>query len=379
MARARQLPSRVRHRTWWWEIAPEPDVDPLRVVHCPDDVSLATARAELYGRPVPLVEAPPFRLWLVHHADGDRLLLNANHAAFDGFGCVRLLQSVARAYADEPDPPPEVDFEEVRDVDSLLAGDEEARANRSRLLTGKLSDFLRPPTKIAADGGTDAPGYGFHHVVLSEELTGRLSKDNGPTVNVLLLAALHLSIEGWNTAHGQSTGRVTVLVPVNLRPKEWREDVVTNLVLDARVVTAPADRESPAALVAAIGDQSGVIKRGGGAALFEVLRGWGDLPLWAKQPLSPALSADGKLVDTAILSNLGPLRHPPEFGEDGGEPVEAFFSAPTRMPCGLSVGAVTLGRRLHLSFRFRHPQLGAAAAKEFAGRYVADLERVAGE
>jgi NRPS condensation-like uncharacterized protein len=379
MTRARRVAPQPGDRTWWWELLPELDVDPVRELDCPDEESLREARTDLFSRSVPLVEAPPFRLWLARHPDGDHLLLNANHAAFDGFGCVRLLQSVARAYAGEPDAAPDVEFDDARDVIGLLTSPDEAvRGRRTRMLAGKLSDLLRPPSKIAREGGTAAPGYGFHHVVLPEEQTAGLDRESGPTVNDLLVAALHLSIESWNRSHGESTGRVSVLVPVNLRPKEWREDVVTNLVLDARVVTTATDRSTPQSLLDAVSRQSEEIKEGGGAALIEVLRDWGQLPIWAKQPLSPALSAAGKFVDTAILSNLGVLKEPPAFG-DGGETVDAFFSAPTRMPCGLSVGAVSVGGRLHLSFRFRHPQFGLDAAKQFAAQYVADLERLASD
>ena len=380
MARVRQLPARAGDRTWWWEVAPEPDVDPLRVVECPDETALAASRVELFSRPVPLVEAPPFRLWLARCGKGDRLLLNANHAAFDGFGCVRLLQSVARAYTDTPDPTAEVGLDEARDVVRLLAAEDSAvRGRRRRMVASKLSDAVRAPAKLVPDGASDAPGYGFHHLVLTEEQTRRLDREDGPTVNDLLLAALHMTVEEWNRGHGRRTGRVSVLVPVNLRPKEWREDVVTNLVLDARVVTSPSDRADHQALFAAISEQSERIKKGGGAALIEIMGGWGDLPLWAKQPLSPALSIAGRLVDTAILSNLGALKDPPDFGDGGGETVEAFFSAPTRMPCGVSIGAVSLGGRLHLAFRFRPPQFDLAAVEQFADQFVAELEHVAGD
>ena len=380
MARARMVPARVRDRNLWWELGPEPDVDPLRVRRCPDEASLAAARSELYSRAVPLVEAPPFRLWLVRGSQGDHLMLNANHAAFDGFGCVRLLQSLARDYTGQPDPVPEIELEEARDVTSLLAAHDAAvRKRRARMLASKLSDLARPTASIAPEGGSSAPGYGFHHRVLSEEQTQPLDKESGPTVNDLLVAALHLAVQSWNDAHGRESGRIGVLVPVNLRPKEWRQEVVTNFVLDARVVTSPSERLTPRALLQAVSVQSERIKKGGGAALVDVLKPWAELPLWAKKPLSPFLSADGRLVDTAVLSNIGPLPDPPDFGPDGGRTVEAFFSAPTRMPCGLSVGAITVDGRLHLSFRYRHPQFDESAARRFADRFLAELERVAGD
>ena len=107
-----------------------------------------------------------------------------------------------------------------------------------------------------------------------------------------------------------------------------------------------------------------------------MLGGWDKLPLWAKQPLSPLLSITGnRLVDTAILSNLGRME-PVSFGE-AGEAVEAWFSAPARMPCGLSIGAVTLGERLHLAFRYRRSLFGTSAAGAFARRFLEYLDRVA--
>jgi hypothetical protein len=45
------------------------------------------------------------------------------------------------------------------------------------------------------------------------------------------------------------------------------------------------------------------------------------------------------------------------------------------MPLGLSVGVVTVARRLHAVFRYRHPLFGAEAAARFADRYVQTVER----
>jgi hypothetical protein len=41
---------------------------------------------------------------------------------------------------------------------------------------------------------------------------------------------------------------------------------------------------------------------------------------------------------------------------------------------GLSLGTVTVGGRLHLAFRYRHPLLDAGAARRFAERYAAALD-----
>lgn len=379
MARARGLPARHTDRCWHWELTATPDLEPLRILSCRTDDELARVRADFQSRQVSIAESPPLRLRLVHHPGGDVLMANVNHVAFDGYGAVRLLRSLARSYAGETEPEPLVSLDEARDVVGLLdTGDRAVRARRLRFVGTKLTDLVRPPVRIAPDGGEDRPGYGFHHVVLAPEETARLAAaPAGVTVTAVLVAALHLAIGRWNEDRGRRAGRISTLVPVNLRPREWRAEAVTNLVLDANVVTARRDRRDPDALSAAVGRQIERMKAGGGAALIEVLGTWSGWPVWAKETLSPLLWLTGnRLVDTAVLSNLGVLRDPPRFA-GAGETVEAWFSAPSRMPCGVSVGAVTLHDRLHLSFRHRHPVLGGQGAERFADGYRRALARVA--
>ncbi len=379
MSSARMAPSRRSDRGYRWEITPEPELDPLRVVACPDDATLAVIRSELQSLRVPLAESPPIRARLVQHPDGDLVMLNVNHAAFDGFGGLRFLHSVARIYAGRPDPLPQVPLESARDVRGHLAtADLAVRASRWRMLTDKLYDLLTPPARLASDEGADRPGYGFRHVRLSAEDTTALSDHELPvTVNDLLVAALHLAVASWNADHGAFCRRVGVLVPVNLRPKAWRQDVATNFVLPARVVTSAQDRATPRQALDAVAAQGERVRRGAGSALIEILRVMPSLPLWAKQSL-PALLwlAGNRLVDTAQLSNLGRINEPPSFGPDAGETTELWFSAPARMPCGLSLGAATVGGRLHLAFRYRHPLFGPQAARRFADHYLAELSRL---
>lgn len=251
--------------------------------------------------------------------------------------------------------------------------------HRGRTGRGRATDLLRPPTSAAPDGGVDRPGYGFFHVALDETATHAVAApDRDATVNDMLVAAAHLTIDAWNDTHGRSSGRISVLVPVNLRPTKWREDIVTNMVLDARVATGPLQRTTPASTLAAVVAQIEKIKAGGGAALIEVLGGMSRLPLWAKQPLSPLLSLTGnRLVDSAIVSNLGELEHLPRFGDDAGATRDVWFSAPCRMPCAISIGAASVAGRLHLAFRYRHPVFSAGSVGRFAELFVTQLARTA--
>ncbi len=377
MARARKVaawPGLPRHQ---WEIPDTPDVDPLRVVECPDDEAVAATRAALQSRPVPLVESPPLRVTLARHPGGDYLMLNVNHAAMDGFGALRVLRSVARAYAGETDPGPGPAFLEARQVPALLAGaDLRTRAGRYRALAEKLRDLLLPPARLAPDGGREEAGYGFHQVSLSPSDTRAIiDLDHPGTVNDLLVAVLHRTIGAWNADHGVRRGRVGVLVPANLRPPEWRQDVVGNFSLPARVSTTRRDRRtSPATLRAVVSKTRRMKRTGMGTALIEVLSRAQRYPLWVKEAAVMMMPLTGnRLVDTAMLSNLGNLTDPPSFGPDAGEVTEIWFSPPARLPLGLSVGAVTACGRLHLVFRYRHRLFDDRSARRFAGRYLAEL------
>ena len=379
MARARKAASRRSLRHDHWEIPDTVDIDPLRAADCADDAELAALRSELQSRGVPLAESPPLRVRLARHPGGDLLMFNVNHAAMDGFGALRVLHSVARRYAGRPDPDSPVDFSDARNFAEHLTGaDLSARVRRQLALLEKLRDLLLPPARVAPDGGDNGAGYAFHHLSLSPARTQALGACDGPgTVNDVLLAALNLAIARWNADHGRRCGRIGVMVPANLRPEEWRDDVAGNYSLPARVSTTRRSRHTPQSTLGALHRQTRRKKRAGmGTALIEVLGRSALFPLWVKQMTVMLLPLTGnRLVDTALLSNLGELREPPEFGPDAGPTVEMWFSPPARMPLGLTVGTVTLDGRIHLAFRYRLRLFDADAAARFAAGYLAELDR----
>ncbi|MBW3579205.1 MAG: hypothetical protein KY462_16025 [Actinobacteria bacterium] len=377
MARARKAAAEQAWNRSYWEAPPTLDVDPLQVSRHVDAAAVASARAELHSMPIPLSTSPPLRIRLVRQRDGDLLMLSVNHAATDGIGGLRILYSIARAYAGEADPLADVDFFAARDLmGSHAPADASMRARRYLALAERLRELLAPPARLAADQGRESPGYGFHHVRLSTEETRRLAEFPHPgSVNDLLVAALHLAVAAWNGRHRSPCRRITVLVPSNLRPADHRNEIVGNFSLPARVSTTPRRRSSAAATLTAVTAQTSRKKRSGlGTSLLELLSWSWLLPLRVKQAMIDVF--DRRFTDTAILSNLGRIDDPPSFGHDVGETVECWFSAPARMPLGLSIGAITVGDRLHLSFRYRHPQFGPEAALRFAECYLAQLRRV---
>jgi NRPS condensation-like uncharacterized protein len=386
MARARKLPSRLRAHVDHWCIESEPAIDPLRVVECPDDESLTAARSRLQGISVPLTESPPLRVLLARNPDGDVVMLNVNHAAMDGYGVLRLLRSIARAYSGEDDPIPPLNFEETRHVAGNVKARPWIRIRRQLALTTRLRDLIVPPARVAGDGAADEAGYGFVHSSLTQTETkalvdgvkamGGTDDDTRATVNDALLAALHLAIADWNAQHEKACRRIGVLVPANLRPAEWREEVAGNFSLPARISTNRRQRRSTVTALQAVAVQTRRKKQVGmGTAFIELLGRTRLLPLWAKRLFVLALPLTGnRLVDTAMLSNLGRLDIPP-FGDGSGagRVEEVWFSPPARMPLGLTIGVATVDGRLYLVLRYRNRLFDHAAATRFAALYARTL------
>lgn len=353
--------------------------DVLQVVDCADDEELQAARARLHGAPVAAGAHPPLRACLARQRAGDVLMLSLNHAAADGFGALHVLQSIARTYAGADAGPPR-EFLATHDLPVRPASTSTAAPVRAyKRVLERMRDARDRPALVAADEPGDEAGCGYHLVALSAEETRRVVGVEHSRANTsVLMAALHLAIDDWNTRHGVRVRRIGVLVQADLRPPEWRDDPVANFSVTARMSTTPADRAGPAAALKTISAQIVRNKRTRtGVALIAALRRAGLLALWAKQSIVVLAPLTGNhRVDTTVLCNLGWLDEAPAFGPGAGDSVELWFSTPARAPLSLCLGAVTVGGRLHLTFRYPHRLLGPGAARRFAGCYVDHLRLV---
>jgi NRPS condensation-like uncharacterized protein len=176
----------------------------------------------------------------------------------------------------------------------------------------------------------------------------------------VLLAALTVAVRRWNEEHGRAALRITVSMPVNLRPPEWRTEVVGNFASYVTVSGGTQD-DFPGALEE-IGQQTRAIKRDGLAGLVvDLLASYSMLTIAAKRRLPDMLVLSGNVaVDTVSLSNLG------ELAPLGDEVEAVSFSPPGRMPLGAALGVVTHDSRLHFALRYRLAQFDAPAARAFA-------------
>ena len=366
LARARLADWRYSDRGYRWDIAGSLVEVPLKIVSCADEGALAAARGQLLSRSPALDAPPPFTMLLAHGPVGDTVVLNLHHAAGDGIAAARLMLSIMRAYAGADDPVPPLDPLAVRDVGALAGTASLAEGIvRIRALAQHAACQWIPPARVAAVGGGDRPGYGVELLALSRDETDavRALRTDGTTVNDVMLAALAVAVRRWNAEHGRSTLRVTLSMPVNLRPREWRTEVVGNFASYVSLSCGIAD-DVPCALEG-IGRQTRAIKRDGLAGVVvDLLAGPSLMRIAAKRRLPELITlTGGVMVDTASLSNLGTL---PPAGKD----VEAvWFSPPGRMPLGVAFGAATHDDRLHLALRYRHAQFDSSAARAFVQLY----------
>jgi NRPS condensation-like uncharacterized protein len=380
LARARLALARNGKTSYQWNFVDEMDRDPVRVVDCPDDAALDRLRAELYTPPIALDTSPGLRVALARRPGGDLVLLSVSHIVADGVGALRLMQTIARAYLLEPDSPDPLPLAQARDLGSFLAP--KTRSERwARQMEGlrRFREALDAPSRIAVVGGSDRDDFGFvfRTLDLGETTTpGLVQRAPGTTVNDVLLAALHLTVQAWNSQRGVPTGRIGVMMPVNVRPAHRLWDVVSNLTSNVTVSTAPDDRVDLATATAAMTEQTHQMRRQDRAYglhdLLEVIKK-APLPVKRAVPRLLPLTSD-RFVDTAMLSNLGRIPEPPTLGgSPGSGPPELWFSPPCDRACSVAIGVATSGQRLSLVARYRYDQFDAAAAEEFTDLLIAQV------
>lgn len=346
-----------------------------------DDERLDEAREDLLTAPVAMGQWPPLRAVLAHHPAGDLLLLNVNHAACDGFSAVRVVESIAAAYADAGFTVEPLDFLAVNDLPVRPASKPVSALEAwYRIAVERARDALANPARLAPEHPDGQDGYGYHFARFSVADTRRVANVHRQgTARNVMLAALHLAIGEWNLEHGTPGRRIGVLVPADLRPESWPHHVIGNFSVTQRVSTSRRHRSGARAALKAITGQKTRNKRyRTGVALLAALERNGLLPLWAKQSLVVLQPLTrNKDVDTAMLANVGWLADAPSFGADAGETTAMWCSLPARTAHSLCIGAVVVAGRLHLTFRYPHRLFDAGAAQRFADSYVEHIIAVA--
>jgi NRPS condensation-like uncharacterized protein len=380
--RVRQAPGSRLRSGYFWEFSGATDIEPVLTATYRCEAELADLRSDLLSRSLPLGAAPPFRFLLASGPGGDALMLSAHHARFDGLSCLRLVRSVADRYSarvgllgggDRACVPA---HEAPASAQAGSAARATPTAPRPAARPGRITKIARQPEPGPAAARL---GYGAHHVAWDGLAAANRLRSDGVSVNDVLIAAMMLTIAGWNQANGARSGLIAITMPVGDRAQAGAGGQWTNT---SRLTTVTARLGSPVAageLLADVAAQTRYAKDHASGQVDPFSRALvaAPVPVALKlRMLRTGLAIAGPyLCHSSLVSNLGVIE-PIRFRAAAA--TELWFSTFAHMPRGLAVGAATVSGRLHLTFRYRRALLTGAAAASFAARYCQALDQITG-
>ncbi|MET8215099.1 condensation protein [Streptomyces hirsutus] len=361
----REAPGPWYRRRYEWELTDEPDVEAVGFPP-PGPGSLRDARSRAMAVAPPLTASPPIRLEVVTApgdtesgagggadgradvATGTALLLTVHHTALDGPACLRILATAAEIYGGRDNSaaaPP------VRPSETPRAGSPDTPSPWT------------PPARVARGAPDPYPGPRRGNGLLHAELPLPHRPKGSPyTVNDQLMVATALTLAHWNREHGPPVRPLRITMPVDDRPR----DATMPIGNGTRLVEVPfspqeLDTSDLPALLHRTALRTRALKAlprpqlGYGATLLTAP--WG--PVTVRGALTRALRrAAAPWTSTTLLSNIGRIPYPLDFGEEAGCAHAVWFSAPARMPRGLTFTTASTAGRLHLAVRWSRALLG---------------------
>ncbi|MFI8927997.1 condensation protein [Streptomyces sp. NPDC053474] len=342
-------------RRYEWELTDGPDVEAVSFPEARAD-GLRRARERALCDAPPLTASPPVRLEVVAAPEGSGaasvLFLTINHTALDGPACLRVLATAAELYGgrdNAPAAPP------TRTPATAPAAD-----------APELPSPWAPPARVAHGAPEPSPGNGM---LVAELPVPRRPKGSPFTVNDQLMIATALMIAHWNREHGAKPRPLRITMPVDDRPRDMSMPIGNG----TRLVEVPfgADELTPLldteprpedvrTLLRRTSDRTRALKAlsrpqlGHGATLLTAPV----LPVGVRAAVTRGLRrAAAPWTSTTLLSNIGRIPYALDFG-DAGAAHAVWFSAPARMPRGLTVTTASTGGRLHLALRWSRTLLG---------------------
>ncbi|WP_367323393.1 condensation protein [Streptomyces sp. HUAS ZL42] len=271
-----------------------------------------------------------------HRNKGTVLFLTINHTALDGPACLRVLATAAELYGgrdNSPTAPP------VRAPQP--PHDEQIPSNWS------------PPARVAQGTPEPSPGNGM---LVTELPLPHRPKGSPYTVNDQLMVTTALTLAHWNREHGAAPRPLRITMPVDDRPRDTTMPIGNGTRL-VEVPFTPEELTHPHLpdLLRRTATRTRALKSlprpplGHGAALLTAPV----TPVAWRAALTRGLRrAAAPWTSTTLLSNIGRIPYPLDFGAEAGRAHAVWFSAPARVPRGLTVTTASTAGRLHLALRW---------------------------
>ncbi|MFE4666651.1 condensation protein [Streptomyces sp. NPDC056716] len=366
----REAPGPWYRRRYEWELTGEPEVEVVRFTD-PGEGALRDARARSLAKAPPLSKSPPVRLEVVPLlAAGSRaagaarvgpaaprkrgqalpttpaptaLILTLNHTALDGPACLRILATAAELYGGKdntPTAPP-------------------TRPHQPPPPTPDTPATWSRPARVAQGTPDTSPGNGL---LVTELPLPRRPKDAPYTVNDQLMVTTARTLAHWNREHGAPPRPLRITMPVDDRPRDPTMPIGNGTRL-VEVPFSPDELKTDdiPALLHRTATRTRALKAlpspqlGHGATLLTAPVA----PVAWRAALTRTLRrAAAPWTSTTLLSNIGRIPYPLDFGAEAGRAHAVWFSAPARMPRGLTVTTASTAGRLHLALRWSRALLG---------------------
>lgn len=87
---------------------------------------------------------------------------------------------------------------------------------------------------------------------LFDDVTAFTEKMRLGTINDLLLAACFRAVERWNRIHGRISKKISIMVPINIRPMDHLYETVSNQLSMISISTNTKDRDDPSELLSTV-------------------------------------------------------------------------------------------------------------------------------
>lgn len=299
-------------------------------------------------RPVPAATPAP----------GTVLFLTINHTALDGPACLRILATAAELYGgrdNAPAAPP-------------------VRPSAPPADAPALPSPWAPPARVAPGTPEPSPGNGM---LVTELALPHRPKGSPYTVNDQLMVATALMVADWNREHGGRPRPLRITMPVDDRPRDATMPIGNGTrLVEVPFASAELDPSDMPALLRRTGARTRALialprpQLGRGAAALTAP--WA--PIGVRASLTRGLRrAAAPWTSTVLLSNIGRVPYPLDFGAEAGRAHAVWFSAPARMPRGLTVTTASTAGRLHLALRWSRSLLGTedgARLRELFARHL---------
>ncbi|MBM3157046.1 MAG: DUF1298 domain-containing protein, partial [Chloroflexi bacterium] len=206
------------------------------------------------------------------------------------------------------------------------------------------------------------------------------AKAAGFTVNDILLAACFRVVQKWNNLHGKATGKVSIMVPVNLGPESFR-DVISNQLSYVSLSASPQESSDPLVLLRKIRkDMRSMVENGAPFIMIYFLHFVSHLPSPLLKALARLLMSVPVEVDTIMLANLGLIWPEAEREEQmGGSRIKDIAALnPVINPMELGITVHTNHGSLHVCLGYKTGRFSKEKAQQFLDMYLEEVRSLSG-